>query len=655
MHKMERRGLGRRILLCLGAVAAGLLVLTAAVSPATASTNSGWNIIPSPNAKPPSSDFLLDTACANASVCWAVGGSFPSLGNNSQPHAIVDGWNGSTWSAGPDVSPTGTEASVLWSVTCVEASDCWAVGAAKLADQGTPSALAEHWNGSTWSPVLMPDVHAYLLSVSCSTASDCFAVGTSLDANKNPLAGIIVHWNGSQWSPVQRESSGQPFDQFDSVTCSGSSNCWAVGSSGPNQVQYNFLPGVFPQVSGSSALVEHWNGSTWAIVPTPGAAPGQGQYVSGVSCADSSDCWAVGATMNVQGNPSGSLVDHWNGSAWTTTPSPSPATSTEMLTSVTCVDTTDCWATGTTGGGQSKGSPSPFIENWNGAGWSVDPSPNVLALGYLGPVACIPNSGCFTSGLAGTDVGNNTTIQTLIEQLRIAPVIPSETQGLWMSGSDGGVFNFGNAAFLGSAGAAHLNAPVVGMARTPNGGGYWLVGSDGGVFSFGDAGFYGSTGGMTLNKPIVGMAATPDGRGYWLVASDGGVFSFGDAGFHGSTGAIALNKPIVGMAATPDGRGYWLVASDGGVFSFGDAGFHGSTGAIALNKPIVGMAATPDGRGLLAGRFRRRRVLLRGHRLLRIGSRPGHRQCRSHRRHRRHGRRPWILDRGPGRCPLLLR
>jgi hypothetical protein len=34
------------------------------------------------------------------------------------------------------------------------------------------------------------------------------------------------------------------------------------------------------------------------------------------------------------------------------------------------------------------------------------------------------------------------------------------------------------------------------------------------------------------NAPVVGVAATPDGRGYWLVASDGGIFSYGDAGFY---------------------------------------------------------------------------------------------------------------------------
>ena len=72
--------------------------------------------------------------------------------------------------------------------------------------------------------------------------------------------------------------------------------------------------------------------------------------------------------------------------------------------------------------------------------------------------------------------------------------------------------------------------------------------------------FYGSTGSLHLNAPIVGMAATPDDAGYWLLASDGGIFSFGDAVFYGSTGGIHLNAPIVAMSPTPDGAGYWLVA-----------------------------------------------------------------------------------------------
>ena len=161
--------------------------------------------------------------------------------------------------------------------------------------------------------------------------------------------------------------------------------------------------------------------------------------------------------------------------------------------------------------------------------------------------------------------------------------------GYWLVGSDGGVFTFGDARFHGSAAGLPLAGAIVGIAATPDGGGYWLVGSDGGVFTGGDAHFYGSEAGLPLTSPVVGMAATPDGSGYWLVAADGGVFTFGDAHFYGSEAGHRLNGPVVGMAATPDGGGYWLAAADGGVFTFGDAHFHGTS--PSRGAPVVGMAS----------------------------------------------------------------
>jgi hypothetical protein len=175
-------------------------------------------------------------------------------------------------------------------------------------------------------------------------------------------------------------------------------------------------------------------------------------------------------------------------------------------------------------------------------------------------------------------------------------IVSAGTGGVWVAASDGGVFSYGTARFHGSLGNVHLNAPVVGMAATPDEGGYWLVAADGGVFSFGDARFHGSLGHVHLNAPVVGMAATPGGGGYWLVAADGGVFNFGDAHFSGSLGNLVLRAQIVGMAAGPH-TGYWLVASDGGVFTFGGVPFEGSTGGVALNAPISGMAATSTGHG----------------------------------------------------------
>jgi len=228
------------------------------------------------------------------------------------------------------------------------------------------------------------------------------------------------------------------------------------------------------------------------------------------------------------------------------------------------------------------------------AGIPGPPSPPPAAPGNSSYWLVASDGGIFNFGNAGFH-GSAGSIALNKPVVGMAPT--ASTDGYWLVASDGGIFTYGDADFYGSEGGKPLNKPIVGMAATPDEGGYWLVASDGGIFSFGDARFYGSMGGKPLNKPIVGMAATPDGLGYWLVASDGGIFGFGDAYFHGSMGGRPLNKPIVGMAATSDGLGYWLVASDGGIFNFGDAGFYGSAGGTRLNKPAVGVAATPDNRG----------------------------------------------------------
>jgi hypothetical protein len=187
---------------------------------------------------------------------------------------------------------------------------------------------------------------------------------------------------------------------------------------------------------------------------------------------------------------------------------------------------------------------------------------------------------------------------------------PSPTpgqHGYWLVGSDGGIFSFGSAQFYGSTGAMKLQRPVVGITPTSDNRGYWLVASDGGIFSFGDAGFYGSIPGLglspagssspkRLNAPIVGMVPSSDGGGYFMVAADGGVFAFGDAKFEGSCPGIGgCSGAAVAVMPDASGNGYWLVTATGHVYAFGDAVNHGAPGAQSV--PVTAAVRTMDGGG----------------------------------------------------------
>jgi hypothetical protein len=221
---------------------------------------------------------------------------------------------------------------------------------------------------------------------------------------------------------------------------------------------------------------------------------------------------------------------------------------------------------------------------------------------YVGMAPAAYNAGYWLAqrgGGIGTEGFNVANLGMPFGNVAVVGMAAAGSINYWVATADGGVWAYG-APFFGSMGATPLNAPVVGIASTPDHGGYWLVASDGGVFAFGDATFFGSVPGVlppgvSLNQPVVGIASTPDGRGYWMVARDGGIFSFGDAHFWGSMGGTPLNKPVVGMGADDTG-GYWLIAADGGVFSF-HATFYGSLGGISLASPVTGMAVTSDGAG----------------------------------------------------------
>jgi hypothetical protein len=545
--------------LAVGGVAAtslaiALIFVTSGQRTHAGAAPSGWNIVTSPGTG--DDDVPLGTTCASSVTCWSVGVSIANINSSATFHALIQAWNGSSWSLAPSPALPANEGSGLFSVTCAAGADCLAVGTVLGATGNPAGTLVERWNGASWTVVPSPTPNGsaggILQGVSCASGSDCWALGYTTDTNGGPLNILAEHWDGSSWSIVPTDPSGQTFDQLTSVSCVGSSNCWAVGAAGPVQQNPNFLP-IFPAAAGGQGLIEHWDGHTWSATTSYSAPSPEGSYLSHVACLDASDCWASGSTTNSSGSASGTLMERWNGSSWSMVATPDPPnTPGSILAGVSCLDAAHCWAVGSSGtfggGGGSGFQPNNLIEIWNGSAWSIQPSPNVTAVSFLNSVTC-QSVECWAVGSSiTTPQGNDPGLRSLIEQMVLPP---ASNQRFLLSARDGGIFTFGDAAFYGSMGAVHLNQPVVGIAATPDGHGYWEVASDGGIFTFGDAAFYGSVPGQAIRSqsPIAAIGSTADGQGYWLVTSNGSVFAYGDANYLGSLGGVPLAAPISGIAS----------------------------------------------------------------------------------------------------------
>ena len=85
--------------------------------------------------------------------------------------------------------------------------------------------------------------------------------------------------------------------------------------------------------SGSGTLIEHFNGTAWSIVPSPSA--GNSATLTGVTTSNAANnVWAVGYDFIPGTFQAQTLTLNWNGTAWTVVPSPSVASTTTLLAGV---------------------------------------------------------------------------------------------------------------------------------------------------------------------------------------------------------------------------------------------------------------------------------------------------------------------------------
>jgi hypothetical protein len=274
-------------------------------------------------------------------------------------------------------SPNPGGSASLTAVTALSATDVWALGSYGTGGKDA-KALAEHWDGSSWQQVPIPtppkasEVH--LFGLAAVSPTDIWAVGSWAGVYTGPVVGypyfaLIEHWDGTSWTIVPSPSPGVS-RLLSGVVAVSTNDIWAVGA---YQFGYDHA-----RLVGSRTLVLHWNGRTWKRVASPNPGPRQYQWLelSAIASISRTSVWAVGSyNARVRGrhgfsNQTRTLVLHWNGKTWKQAPSPTPGGS-GRLSAVAAIGPKNVWAVG----GYHNGYGGRVLaEYWNGHSWRIAPA-----------------------------------------------------------------------------------------------------------------------------------------------------------------------------------------------------------------------------------------------------------------------------------------
>jgi len=256
--------------------------------------------------------------------------------------------------------PSSTFTKDLRDLDVLAENNIWAVGSHT---EGQVVTAVEHWDGTAWNLVASPNPGAgenALNGVTAVAADDIWAVGYYQVAKKTSDAAfktMAQHWNGSSWTVVSSPNVGVQSNTLASVDAVATDDVWAVG--------YHYVAGTVER----KTLIEHWNGASWSVVPSPD--PGMlSDALLSVNAVAANDVWATGYQSD--GDGYAPLMLHWDGSSWSEVPVGTISSQETVLTSVQMNSSTSGWAAGY----QLEGSQmQPFVARWNGTAWSPFSSP----------------------------------------------------------------------------------------------------------------------------------------------------------------------------------------------------------------------------------------------------------------------------------------
>jgi alpha-tubulin suppressor-like RCC1 family protein len=263
--------------------------------------------MPSPKGRMPTIRGVVDLSPSDG---WAVG--YGTGGSTNDDRTLIEHWNGSTWAIVPSPNPMGGTAGndELEAVGGVSPTDVWAVGQKFSFDGGGITLLFEHFNGTAWTVTPFPLSGGFEFASAITTVApdDAWVVGSLGDSS--PLA---AHWNGTRWRVVPTPS---PSGQAGVTTLTG------VAAVSPTDIYASGYQADVNNQNFREPFVLHWNGTAWSVVTVPNAG-GEGSQFLGITALSGSDVWAVGDTDEPDGSIL-TLAERFNGTTWAIVPTPDP-------------------------------------------------------------------------------------------------------------------------------------------------------------------------------------------------------------------------------------------------------------------------------------------------------------------------------------------
>ncbi|HSY90163.1 MAG TPA: hypothetical protein VK812_02265 [Candidatus Binatus sp.] len=272
-----------------------------------------WTAFPAPMIKGDNNSFLQGVVAISPTLAWAAG----NVTDGAHPGQVIEQWNGTRWSLFPGPKFGKKDQADVFAMTASSAHDVWAIGSLMNRGTGLVSPLFEHWNGTSWTATTVESNHEFLFGASADATNDAWAVGFN---GSNNIETAAMHWDGANWKSVATPNVGEGTNKLNAVLALAPNDVWAVGFS---------TPVALPEQAATLTLIEHFDGTSWTVVPSPNVGPNsanQSNRLLGLTATSANDIWAFGSYFPADGSGHQmTLLLHWDGISWTIAPSPSPA------------------------------------------------------------------------------------------------------------------------------------------------------------------------------------------------------------------------------------------------------------------------------------------------------------------------------------------